>query len=136
MKYVGSFVIEDDMLQNIDREKFGDPKPKHIVRYRVKKMHEQFLKGESVIAQAQFLRCLLVSKKLKEAWSLLGIQKETKDTKVKQNVAENIAGAIKSIGKSRKKDTSTARRIIQTAIISSSTRKARLTTRIARVIGT
>ena len=136
MKYVGSFIIEDDMLQNVDREKFGDPKPKHIVRYRVKKMHEQFLKGESVTAQAQFLRCLLVSKKLKEAWSLLGIQKETKDTKVKQNVAENIAGAIKSIGKSRKRDTSAARRIIQTAIISSSTRKARLTTRIARVIGT
>ena len=122
------------MLQNVDREKFGDPKPLHIVRYRARKMHEQFLKGESVTAQAQFFRCLLVSKELKESWSLLGIQKETKDTKVKQNVAENIAGAIKSIGKSRKRDTSAARRIIQTMIISSSARKKCLTTRITRVI--
>ena len=86
--------------------------------------------------QAQNLRCLLVSKKLREAWSLLGIQKKTKDSKVKQNVFENIVDAIKNIGKSRKKDTSVARRIIQTTIISSSTRKAHLTTRIARVIGT
>ena len=90
-------------------------------------MHEQFLEKESVATQAQILRCLLVSKKLKEAWSLLGIQKKTKDSKVKQNVFENIANAIKTIGKSRKKDTSVARRIIQTTIISSSTRQKRLT---------
>ena len=124
------------MLQNVDREKFGDPKLQHIVRYHAKKMHEQFLKDESVATQAQILRCLLVSKKLKEAWSLLGIQKETKDTKVKQNVAENMVGAIKSIGKSIKKDTSVARRIIQTTIISSSSRKKCLAMQITRVIGT
>ena len=99
-------------------------------------MHEQFMEKESVATQAQILRCLLVSKKLREAWSLLGIQKKTKDSKVKQNVFENISNAIKTIGKSRKKDTSAARRIIQTTIISSSTIQKRLTTQIAKVIGT
>ena len=121
--YIGGFIIEDDMLHNVEREKIGDTKPHHIVRYRAEKIHEQFLKDELVATQSQILRCLLVSKKLKEAWSLLGIQKGAKDTKVKQNVAENIADAIKSIGKSRKKDTSAARRIIQTVIISSSSIK-------------
>ena len=86
--------------------------------------------------QAQILRCLLVSKNLREAWSLLGIQKKTKYSKVKQNVFENIANAIKTIGKYRKKDTSFARRIIQTMIISSNTRQKCLTTQTAKVIGT
>ena len=69
------------------------------------------------------MRCLLVSKKFRESWSLLGIQNKTKYSKVKKNVFENIANAIKTIGKSRKKDTSVARRIIKTTIISSSNRK-------------
>ena len=86
--------------------------------------------------QAQILRCLLVSKKLREAWSLLGIQKETKDSKVKQNVFENIGDAIKTIEKYRKKDTSATRRIIQTTIISYSTRQKCLTTQIVKVIET
>ena len=59
-------------------------------------MHEQFLEKESVETQAQILRCLLVSKKLREAWSLLGIQNKTKYSKVKQNVFENIVNAIKN----------------------------------------
>ena len=75
-------------------------------------MHEQFLEKESVAPQAQILRCLLVSKKLREAWSLLGIQNKTKYSNVKQNVFENIVDAIKTIGKSRKKDTDVACRII------------------------
>ena len=79
---------------------------------------------------------MLVSKKLREAWSLLGIQKKKKNSKVKQDVFENIAIAIKTIGKYRKKDTSAACRIIQTTIISSSTRQKRLTTQIEKVIGT
>ena len=49
---------------------------------------------------------------------------------------ENIANAIKTTGKSRKKDTSVARRIIQTSIISSSTRKKHLTIQITKVIET
>ena len=122
------------MLQNVDKEKFGNTKPDHIVRYHAEKMHEQLLEKESVASQAQILRCLLVSKKLKEAWSLLGIQKMTKDSKVNKNVFENIANAIKLIRKSRKEDTSAACRIIQTMIISSSTRQKRLTTQIAKVI--
>ena len=86
------------MLQNVDKEKFVNMKLDHIVRYRAENMHEQFLEKESVATQAQILRCLLVSKKLKEAWSLLGIQKKTKDLKVKQRVFENISNAIKTIG--------------------------------------
>ena len=77
--------------------------------------------------QAQILRCLLVSNKLREAWSLL-IQKNTKDLKVKKNVFENIVDAIKTIRKSRNKDTSAPCRLIQTMIISSSTRQKHLTT--------
>ena len=86
--------------------------------------------------QAQILRCLLVSKKLRESCSLLGIQKETKDSKVNKNVFENIGDAIKTIGKSKKNDTSVAHRNIQTTIISSSTWQKRLTMHIAKVIGT
>ena len=116
------------MLQNVDKEKFGNTKPYNIVRYHAKKMHEQFMEKELVETQAQIWRCLLVSKKLKEAWSLLGIQKMTKDSKVNKNVFENIDNAIKMIRKSRKEDTSAACRIIQTTIISSSTRQKCLTT--------
>ena len=54
---------------------------------------------------------------------IIGYWKEGKNSKVKQDVFENIANAIKTIGKCRKKDTSVAHRIIQTLIISSSTRK-------------
>ena len=115
------------MLQNVDREKFRNTKPYHIVRYHAEKVHEQFLEKGSVATQDQILRCLLFSKKLREAWSLVGIQKKTKDSKVNQDVFKNIANAIKTIGKYRKKDTSAARRIIQTTIISSSTRQKHLT---------
>ena len=76
------------MLQNVDRKKISNTKPYHIVQYHAEKMHEQFLEKELVATQAQILRCLLVSKKLKEAWSLLGIQKKTKDSKVRKNVFE------------------------------------------------
>ena len=91
------------MLQNVDKEKFRNTKPDHIVRCHVEKMHGQFLEKESMATQDQILRCLLVSKKLKEAWSLLGIQKSTKDSKVKQNVFENIANAIKRLENTERK---------------------------------
>jgi hypothetical protein len=45
-------------------------------------MYNTYFKDESVIAQAQLLLSLLKSRKLKEATSLLGIQKSKKDTKV------------------------------------------------------
>jgi hypothetical protein len=53
-------------------------------------MYNTFFKDESVKIQAQLLLCLMKSRKLKEATSLLGIQKSTKDTMVKQNVFNNI----------------------------------------------
>ena len=83
--------------------KFGEKKPDHIIRYHVKNMYNTFFKDESTTTQAQLLRGPIRSKKLKEATSLLGIQKSTKDTKVKQNVFENITSALKYFGKSRKK---------------------------------
>ena len=46
----------------------------------------------------------------------MGIHKETKKSKQKHNVIENIGDAIKKFGKSRKKDTGVVRREIQIAI--------------------
>ena len=47
---------------------------------------------------------------------------------------ENIGDAIKKFGKSRKKDTSSACRQIQTVIVSSSIRKKCLTTQLAQYL--
>jgi hypothetical protein len=68
-----------------------------------------------------------MSRKLKEATSLLGIQNLTKDTKAQQNVFKNITSVLKDFGKSRKEDVFVARREIQTTIVSSSNIKDRLT---------
>ena len=92
------------------------------------KIYDDILEDYSIAGQAQILRCLLVSKRLDGATSLLGIHKATKELKLKHIVIENIGDAIKNLGKSRKKDTSAARRAIQTTIVSASTRKKRLTT--------
>ena len=54
---------------------------------------------------------------------------------MKHNVIENIGDAIKKFGKSKKKDTSAARRAIQTAIVATSTSQKRLTTQLAQAIG-
>lgn len=43
-----------------------------------------------------------MSKKSKQATSVLGIKKSTKDTKLKHNVFENISNALKYFGRSRK----------------------------------
>jgi hypothetical protein len=66
----------------------------------------------------------------------LGIQKSTKDTKVKNNVFGNITSVLKSFGKSRKKDVSVAHRVIQTTVVSSSNIKYRLTQNMAKAMGT
>ena len=110
--------------------------PIHVARYRATKIYDDILKDCSIAGQAQILRCLLVSKKLEGAMSLLGIHKATKDSKLKHNVIENIGDAIKNFEKSRKKDTSDARRAIQTTIVSASTRQKCLTTQLAQAIGT
>ena len=62
-----------------------------------------------------------MSKKLKDTISLLGIQKVSKDLKVKWNVFENIIDAIKAFGRSMKKDTSVALNSIQTTVVSTCT---------------
>ena len=50
---IGGFIIEYDILKNVDREKFRNTKPYHIVRYRAETIHEQFLEEESMATQAQ-----------------------------------------------------------------------------------
>jgi hypothetical protein len=63
-------------------------------------MYNTFFKYESVTVQAHLLICLIKSRNLKEATSLLGIQKSTKYIKVKHNVFDNITSVIKSFRKS------------------------------------
>ena len=66
-------------------------------------IYDNFFKNESVATQAQILRGLIRLEKLKEDKLLLGIQKSTKDRKVKQILFKNVIGALKYLGKSRKK---------------------------------
>jgi hypothetical protein len=63
-------------------------------------MYNTFFKDESITVQAQLLLCLMKSRNLKEATSLLGIQKSTNDTNVKHNVFNNITSVLKDFGKS------------------------------------
>ena len=67
---------------------------------------------------------------------IIEYSKEDKRFKGEAKSVQNIADALKTIGKSKKKDTSAARRIIQTTIISSSTRQKHFKTQIAKVTGT
>ena len=69
------------MLENVDTHTYGDKKPEHVIRYRVDRIFEKYLKNEQVTVQAQMLKGLLSSRKLKEATTLLGIRKSTKDKK-------------------------------------------------------
>jgi hypothetical protein len=78
----------------------------------------------------------LKSKKLKEATSLLGIQKLTKDTKVQQNVFNNITSVLKAFGKSRKEDVCVACKMLQKTIVSGSNIKDRLTLHMEKTLGT
>jgi hypothetical protein len=84
LKYVGESInIDDEILENVDTDKFGKKEAKNYIIYRTNNMYNTFFKDESVTVQAQLLLCLIKSRKLKEATSLLGIQKSTKYTKVK-----------------------------------------------------
>ena len=74
------------MLEDIDCEKCGEKLPIHVARYRATKLYDDILKDFSIAGQAQILRCLLVSKKLECATSLLGIHKEKNESKLKHNV--------------------------------------------------
>ena len=69
------------MLENVDTHTYGDKKPDHVIRYRVNCIFEKYFLNERVTVQAQMLKGLLSLRKLKEATTLLGIQKSTKDKK-------------------------------------------------------
>ena len=137
LKYAGESInIDEEILENVDTDKFGEKRAKHYIRYRTKNIYNTYFKDESVTAQAQLLLSLLKSRKLKEATSLLGIQKSTKDTKVQQNVFNNISGLLKVFGKSRKENIRVARKTLQTTIVSGSNIKDRLTLHMAKTLRT
>ena len=69
------------MLENVDTHTYGDKKPDHVIRYRVNCIFEKYFLNERVTVQAQMLKGLLSLRKLKEATTLLGIRKSTKDKK-------------------------------------------------------
>jgi hypothetical protein len=101
LKYRGESInIDDEILENVYTHKFGKKKDKNYIRYRTKNRYNTFFKDESVTLQVQILVCLMNSRNLKEATSLLGIQKSTKNTKVKQNVFNNITSVLKDFEKS------------------------------------
>ena len=55
MKYTGeSNNIDDEILENVDTDKFGKKKAKHYIIYRTKNMYNTFFKDESVTVQAHF----------------------------------------------------------------------------------
>ena len=68
--------------------------------------------------------------------NLLGIRKSKKDKKMKENVIQNINSTLKPIGRSRKKSDLDARRAIQMAVVSSSTKDNRLVKYMAQALGT
>jgi hypothetical protein len=137
LKYARESInIDDEILENVDTDKFGKKKTKHYIRYRTKNMYNTFFKDESVTVQAQLLLCLMKSRKLKEVTSLLGIQKSTKDTKVTRNVFNNITSVLKAFGKSRKEDVRVARKAIQTTVVSSRNIRDHLTRHMEKMMET
>ena len=72
------------MLENIDIDRYGAKKADHVIGYSVKCIIDMLFKDETMAVQAQILKSLLTSKKLKEAMTLLGIPKSTKVKKWKK----------------------------------------------------
>ena len=124
------------MLENVDTHTYGDKKTDHVIQYRVNCIFGKHFLNERVTVQAQMLKGLLSSRKLKEAMTLLGIRKSTKDKKMKENVIQNINSAINSIRRSRHKNVSAIRRAIHMAVVSSSTKENLLVKYMARALGT
>jgi ABC-type ATPase with predicted acetyltransferase domain len=136
LKYAGeSMNIDDEILENVDTDKFGKKKAKNYIRYRTKNMYNTYSKDEPVTTQSQLLLSLLKSRKLKEATSLLGIQKSTNDTKVQQNVFNNVISVLKAFGKFRKEDVRVACKMLQTTIVSGNNIKDRLTLHMEKNLG-
>ena len=59
----------------------GDKRAHHYIRYRVNFIFYSYFMKKNVAVQAQLLKFLLTLRKLKEATTLLGIRKSTKDKK-------------------------------------------------------
>jgi hypothetical protein len=84
LKYAEESInIDDEILENVDINKFGKNEVNHYIRYHVTNMYNNFFKYESVTVQDHLLLYLIKSRNLKEAKLLLGIQKWAKYTKVK-----------------------------------------------------
>ena len=111
------------MLENFDTHTYGDKRVDHYIQYHVNHIFEKYFIKENVTVQAQILKGLLSLRKLKEATTLLGIRKSTKDKKMKENVIQNINSAINSIRRSRQKNVSVVRRAIHIVVVSSSTKE-------------
>jgi hypothetical protein len=48
-KYAGESInIDDEILENVDTDKFGKKKSKHYIIYRTKNMYNNFFKDELV----------------------------------------------------------------------------------------
>ena len=69
------------MLENFDTHTYGDKKADHYIRYPINHIFEKYFIKEKMTVQAQMLKGLLSLRKLKEATTLLGIRKSTKDKK-------------------------------------------------------
>ena len=63
------------MLENVDTHTYGDKKSDHVIRCHVNHIFYSYFIKENVAVQAQMLKGLLSLRKLKEATTLLGIQK-------------------------------------------------------------
>ena len=60
MKYAREYInIDDEILENVDIEKFGKKEAKHYIRYWTKNMYNTFFKDESITVQDQLLLCLI-----------------------------------------------------------------------------
>ena len=78
MKYAGESInIDDEILENVDTDKFGKKKSLHYIRYQTKNMYYIFFKHESVTIQAQLLLSNEV-KKIKINYIIIGYSKVDK----------------------------------------------------------
>ena len=51
--------IDDEMLENVDTNTYGNKKVDHVIQYRVKCIIDVFFKDENVAVQAKILRSIL-----------------------------------------------------------------------------
>ena len=60
MKYEEESInVDDEILENVDIDKFGKKEDKHHIRYRTKNMYDTFFKDKSITVQYQLLLSLI-----------------------------------------------------------------------------